>query len=375
MSEHEQHEEVKKTIFNQIHRQLHAKMSPFGGFEMPIQYEGIIKEHIATREAVGMFDTCHMGEFQINGPKACQELDLILSCSVSDLKPGQCRYGFICNEQGGVIDDQIIYRIAENQFYMVVNAATQDTDFEWVKSHCSPTTEVSNVSAVTAKIDVQGPKSPALIKQLVSDTIEDLKFYTFKYSTYKNTKILLSRTGYTGEIGFEIFCPNEVAISFWNDCIGLGAKPAGLGCRDTLRLESGLPLYGHELNDKRNPIEAGFMRAIATTKKYIGSEIILNPKNHVSQLMGLVLEGRSSARSGDSILSPDGKTTIGIVTSGSFAPSLQTAIAVGYVKKEYAQSETPVVIATERKQIPAVIRPNPLYTKGTVRKPIADFLK
>ena len=174
---------------------------------MPIQYGGIIKEHTATREKAALFDTCHMGKIRISGDDACADLDNILTCNVASLKVGQCRYGFICNENGGVIDDQITYRIAENKFIVVANASTQTTDLQWIKEHSSPETTVTDISDITAKIDLQGPHSLSIINKLLDSPIEDLNYFHFTYRYYENTKLLVSRTGYTGEIGFEVFCP------------------------------------------------------------------------------------------------------------------------------------------------------------------------
>lgn len=362
-----------KTVLYLSHRALNAKMEQFGGYNMPIQYDSIIKEHNTTRNDVSLFDTCHMGEFRISGDNACEDLENILSCRISTMKIGQCRYGFICNKNGGVIDDQIIYRIAKNKFFMVVNASTQENDFAWISKHLSYKTSITNISEITAKIDVQGPKSPMVINQLLEDSIEDLKFYYFKYTYYKNTKVLVSRTGYTGEIGFEIYCPHDIATKIWNTCIKLGAKPAGLGCRDTLRLEMGFPLYGQELDEKRNAYESGLTYSIANDKKYIGSNVLLDPEMRNDKLVAIILEGRRAARHGDTILSQDNKV-IGSLTSGSFSPSLKRGIAMGYVKKEFSQIDTNLIIDTKRHKINAKITDLPFYKNATGREPVAKFI-
>ncbi len=364
---------AKKTILYDTHIKLGAKMAPFGGFDMPIQYDGIIKEHHATRNEAVLFDTCHMGEYRITGETATKDLEYILSCRVDDLRDGQCRYGFICNEDGGVLDDQIIYKISSTEYYMVVNAGTQISDFEWIKSHLSEGTTIVNESNNTAKIDVQGPLAPKIVEKLVDDPIIDLKFYTFKLSKFNGTEIIVSRTGYTGEIGLEIYCPNDIAEEFWNACSAEGAKPAGLGCRDTLRLEMGFPLYGHELDEETNPLQTGFARAIDNDKEFIGSKSIFAPDNAPDRLVGLVLEGRRAARHGDKILNNDNEE-IGRVTSGSFSPSLEQAIAFAYVKKEYAEIGTEMKLDTGRKQLPAKITESPFHKKGTCRKAIKRFL-
>lgn len=366
-------QEPTRTILFDTHIALNAKMMPFGGFAMPLQYDGIIVEHSATREAVGIFDTCHMGEFRISGATALKDLEYILTCPIESMRIGQCRYGFICNEQGGVIDDQILYRLADDTFYMVVNAGTQQNDLAWIKEQVSDRTVVEDLSSQTAKIDVQGPKAPKLLEKLLDEPIDDLKFYTFKENRFNGVDIISSRTGYTGEIGLEIYCPNDIAADFWSACVEMGAKPAGLGCRDTLRLEMGFPLYGHELDTVRNPAETGFTRSIAEDKEYIGSTVVLDPMRTKSRLAGITMEGRRAARHGDRILSEDGRE-IGVITSGSFSPSLKTAIALGYVNKEYSDLETELLVDNGRQQLRATVKKLPFYKEATCRKAIAKFL-
>jgi aminomethyltransferase len=364
---------MKKTIFYDTHVKLGAKMAPFGGFDMPIQYEGIVKEHVNTRTNTALFDTCHMGEFLIQGPRACADLDHILSCNVAPLAVGQCKYGFICNEQGGVIDDQVIYRLGETSFFMVVNAGTQDNDFNWVSAHVSPGTTIKNLSAETAKIDIQGPGSVAIVNKLLEQPINSLKFYRFMNNRYRGRDIIVSRTGYTGEIGFEIYCDEQRALEFWNNSMEMGAKPAGLGARDTLRLEMGFPLYGHELSDTRNAAESQFSRALAIDKEFIGSAAVNSPAAVRQQLIGVVLEGRRAARNGDSVIDAAG-TPAGIITSGSFSPSLQQAIALAYIDKNLCVPGTKVSIRTERNDLMGTVSNVPFYKQATGRRPIADFL-
>ena len=350
-----------------------ARTAPFGGYCMPIQYSGIINEHRATREAAAIFDTCHMGEFRISGNNAVSDLETILSCPVASIKTGQCRYGFICNENGGVIDDQIVYRMGENDFFMVVNAATKPADFEWIKRHLSSGTTIENLSAQTAKLDLQGPASVRIIRKLTAAPIDGMKYYTWARNRYRNTEVMISRTGYTGEIGFEIYCPLEIGKTFWNDCLGLGATPAGLGARDTLRLEMGYPLYGHELDDRTNAAESNFSRAIDDTKKFIGSAVVLDPAQKRRLLVGIRLEGRRAARHGDVVLDNSGNA-VGKVTSGSFSPSLACAIALGYVALSASAIGNQVRIRTDRQELTGSIVELPFYKKATGRMDIKKFL-
>jgi aminomethyltransferase len=364
---------LKKTILYDLHVALGAKMAPFGGYEMPIQYSGILAEHKEAREAAVIFDTCHMGEFRVNGANAVADLETVLSCPVAALKTGQCRYGFLCNEKGGVVDDQIVYRLAEKEFFMVVNAATEPADFEWVRGHLSAGTCIENLSAQTAKLDLQGPGSAKIMRKLMAGPIDGMKYYTWAKNRYKKIEVLISRTGYTGEIGFEIYCSNDLGRAFWNDCLNLGALPAGLGARDTLRLEMGYPLYGHELDDSTNAAESGFTRAIDTGKKFIGSGIVLDPSMKQRQLVGIQLDGRRSARHGDAILDKFGNPA-GTVTSGSFSPSLGYAIAFGYVGLPASALGNQVRIRTDRQELAGTIVETPFYKKATGRMDINKFL-
>jgi aminomethyltransferase len=364
---------LKKTILYNEHVALGAKMAPFGGYEMPIQYSGILAEHKAARETAVIFDTCHMGEFRVSGANAVSDLEAVLSCPVAALKIGQCRYGFLCNEKGGVVDDQIVYRIAEKEFFMVVNAATEPFDYAWIRQHLSAGTRIENISAQTAKLDLQGPGSAKIMRKLMAEPIDGMKYYTWAKNRYKNIEVLVSRTGYTGEIGFEIYCSNDLGRAFWNDSLNLGVLPAGLGARDTLRLEMGYPLYGHELDDCTNAAESNFARAIDAGKKFIGSGVVLDPAQKRRQLVGIQLQGRRSARHGDAIIDKNG-TAAGAVTSGSFSPSLGYAVAFGYVSLQMSAVGNQLRIRTDRQELAGTIVDLPFYKKATGRMDINKFL-
>lgn len=364
---------MKRTILYDTHISLGAKMAPFGGYEMPIQYSGIIAEHMAARRAAAIFDTCHMGEFRIRGDRAAGDLEPLLSCHVASIKIGRCRYGFITNEEGGVIDDQILYRMGDNDFFMVVNAATEPADFAWLQRHMSPSTEFVNLSAETAKLDLQGPASPKIMAALMELPIDNMAYYSWMENRYHGREVLISRTGYTGEIGFEIYAANDIGTAIWDDCLARGVIPAGLGCRDTLRLEMGLPLYGHELDEHTNAAESGLLRSIASDKPFTGSTIILDPTKRYRKLVGIVLEGRRAARNGDRIVAASGRE-IGSVTSGSFSPSLGIAIALGYVESNAAAPGTRVSVRTERGDLAGTIANVPFYKEATGRADLRSFL-
>lgn len=364
---------LRKTELHDTHVALGARMGEFGGFLMPIQYEGIISEHQATRTGAALFDTCHMGEFRLSGSGALNDLERLLSCDVASLRVGRCRYGFMCNEQGGVLDDLLVYRLGEDAFLLVVNAGTQSADFEWVTARVSAATLVENISDRTAKVDIQGPASARIVQALMADSVADMRFYTFRHNGYGGEEVLVSRTGYTGELGFEFYGEAHLAVQFWQDCMELGAVPAGLGARDTLRLEMGMPLYGHELDPVRNAAESGFTRAVSQEKTFIGSGVLQDPAKRTACLVGVLFEGRRTARHGDVLVDAAGND-VGTVTSGSFGPSLGKAIAMGYVAPVCAEPGTPLAARTSRQMLPGTVCALPFYKDATGRRPMAEFL-
>lgn len=361
-----------KTPLYELHISLGARMAPFGGFLMPIQYTGIFKEHAATRENATLFDTCHMGEFHLSGATAIRDLENLLSCPIASMAVGQCRYGLMCNANGGVIDDLIVYRLADAAFMLVVNAGTQDDDFRWIQSHCSASTHLENQSATTAKLDLQGPGAPAIMQAMAEDGIADLRYFRFKQTRYRNEPVRISRTGYTGEVGFEIYTPPALARPFWEEAMERGAVCAGLGARDTLRLEMGMPLYGHELTATRNAAEGAIPRAISSDAPFIGHTCVQNDSKRHDTLVGIRLKGRRAAREGDTILAPDG-TPLGVVTSGSFAPSLGVAIALGYIARNKTTSGCAVVLKTSRATLDGTLITLPFYKNATARQPLHIF--
>jgi aminomethyltransferase len=367
-----QSDKDKRTVLFERHRQLGARLAPFGGYMMPIQYSGILAEHKAVRRAAAVFDTCHMGEFRISGKTALADLETLVSCDLSALVPGRCRYGLMCNTDGGVLDDLLVYRLNEADFMLVVNAGTQDADYAWITEHVSEGTILRNISSSTAKVDIQGPLAPAIVRSLLDAPIDDLKFYEFQQNAYRGQSVLVSRTGYTGEVGFEIYSDPSLAVEFWDASIRKGSVPAGLGARDTLRLEAGLPLYGHELTKDRNAAAAGFGPFISRTKEFIGSAAIRRSPGPEERLVGLAFEGRQAAREGNRILSQKG-ADVGAVTSGSYAPSLGHAVALGYVRSEFTGEGTPITVAAHRGLSGTIVNP-PFFREGTARKPLSEFL-
>ena len=366
---------LKKTALYDRHVALGATMAPFAGFYMPIQYEGILREHEAARQAAVVFDTGHMGEIRVQGGSALADLERLVTCRVSSLEPGQCRYGFLCNEQGGVVDDLLVYRLGSDEFMLVVNASNRARDVEWVTARRSAGTGVKDLSDATAKLDIQGPDSPRIVQSLISDSLRGLRYYRFLHTTYRGRKMLISRTGYTGEIGFEFYGDKEIGPLFWDDCLRRGAAPAGLGARDTLRLEMGMPLYGHELSETRNAAEAGFTKAIAADKEFVGSSVVLAEERRTEALIGVAMESRRAARQGDAVLDPASGRRIGVVTSGSFSPSLKAAVAMAYVERSFRAPGVKVLVEAARQRLAGAVSELPFYTRGTARKPMGEFLE
>ena len=366
--------EAKPTLLLERHLSLGAKMAPFGGFLMPIQYSGIVREHEAVRTATGLFDTCHMGEFHFTGTEAVADLERLVSCNVASLGIGQCRYGLLCNPAGGVIDDLILYRKGDAEFMMVVNAGTQAGDLAWIRDHLRAGTDVTDLSGETGKLDLQGPGAPAMLAGLLDVPFNGLKYFRFMDNTLEGEPVLVSRTGYTGEIGFELYASESMTLRLWDRLLEGGAQPAGLGARDTLRLEVGLPLYGHEMDVKRNAAESGFTSVLSSDKDFVGCESVRRVSPSSSSLMGVLLEGRRAAREGD-VVQLAGGEAVGVVTSGSFAPSLGCAIALAYIRCAHADAGRAVEVVTARQVLSGKLVHTPFYRNGTVRKALINFLE
>lgn len=344
-----------------------AKMAPFAGWLMPIQYEGILAEHHHVRAHAGLFDICHMGEFRIEGPGAEQALEKALSHNLRTLAPGKCRYGFFLNENGGVLDDGIVYRLGPNAFMAVVNAACAAGDFAVLRERFPHNVELTDISSSTGKIDLQGPDSLEVLEGALGEGLRDLGYFSFRETRWRDVPLLVSRTGYTGELGYELYLPAEKTEAFWVALLAdARVKPVGLGARDTLRLEAGLPLYGHDLDADHSPAEAGMGRMLTSEADYVGK---LGAQRVAEVLVPLVIEGRRSARHGDVVALPDG-VAVGCVTSGSFAPSVGAAIAFAWIKAAHAHEENFLVRAS-RTELPARKTEIPFYRQGSARKKLA----
>lgn len=359
-----------KTPLHDTHVKLGARIAPFGGWDMPIQYEGILAEHEQTRKRAAIFDICHMGEFELRGPTAERDLERLLTQNVATIKPGQARYGYLLNEDGGVLDDLTCYRLGADRFWLVVNAATRPADAAWIRSHLSPQTTFEDLSDGIAKLDIQGPASREEMERVTGTMLPDLKYFFSAECELLGTKTLLSRTGYTGEWGYEIYFPWNDAVRFWEAFTASGAiKPAGLGARDTLRLEVAYPLYGHELGPGRTPIAASRGLFVDMTKDFIGKAACARDLETgcPRYLAGLRLESKRAARAHDQVLH-NGRAC-GEVTSGSLAPSLGAAVALAYLDAALCAPGTRLDIAVAAgKTLPATVVELPFYRDGTARR-------
>ena len=351
------------------HVALGARMAPFAGWDMPIQYAGILPEHHHTRTACSVFDICHMGEFELRGPGAAADLERLLTMSVGTLKDGQCRYGYLLREDGGVLDDLTCYRWGEGHYWLVVNAGTLEGDREWVRARLSPDTVFEDLSPATAKLDVQGPASRAAMERAFDAAMPELGYFRFTPLTLSGVPCLVSRTGYTGEWGYEVYLPAAEAPRFWDLLVERGgARPAGLGARDTLRLEVGYPLYGHELSTERTPVAGARGAFVDAAKEFVGAAAV---RRDLAQgcpryLCGLRLESKRAARTHDRVFVAG--DVVGEITSGSLSPSLGVAVALAYVDAARTAPGTRLEIVVHGSGLPATVVELPFYRGGTARR-------
>ena len=355
--------DLKRTPVWEVHKELGARMVPFGGWDMPVQYsEGIIAEHNWTRSEVSLFDCSHMGQFRVSGPNAATDLDNLLPRSSSAQKVGSCRYNFLLNDEGTVIDDVVVYRMGEEEYYIVVNAGTTPGDAAHIQAHLSADTVFVDESAETAKLDIQGPKTRDVLAALGLADVWPKYFY-LQSVEIDGVSVLLSRTGYTGEAGVELYIPAGKSIALMKKILAIpGVKPAGLGARDTLRLEMGYPLYGHELNIETTPLEAGFGGMLKLAgRTFIGGEALAKaPKR---KMVALRLESRRAAREGANVYL-NGEV-IGKVSSGAYGPSVGAAIALAFIPADCDASE--LQLEAGRTTLDAMVTSVPFYANGTAR--------
>jgi len=360
-------EQYQRTPLFDEHNALNARMVPFGGWEMPVQYEGILKEHAHTREAASIFDISHMGEFIIEGNCVESGLDRLVTMSLSDLPIRSCRYGCMPNEQGGVIDDLIVFRLEQEKWFIVVNGATTQKDAAHFQKHLTASSKFMDVSPQTGKIDIQGPASREVLSSFVA-RIDKLDYYTFDFFDLLGENVLISRTGYTGELGYEIYYPWNKTKELWQALIAHDkVKPAGLGARDVLRLEMGYSLYGHELGEDISPLESGLNRFIQFEKDFIGKNVLVAQKNEglKRKIVGLISETRRAPREGYQIYLESGEA-IGKVTSGTFSPCLNSGIGLGFVDVQHAGQGSKIFFGDDKNKNVAVIVPRTFYKSNSL---------
>jgi len=358
----------KITPLTEIHKNSGAKMAPFGGFLMPIQYSGIIAEHNWTRSSCSIFDICHMGEFVVRGDFKNSGLDRIVTFNLGNMKIGFCKYGFMLNEEGRILDDLIVYRVEQEEWMLVVNAATIEKDEAHIKKNLSWDSHFKNISDTIAKLDLQGPESLNVLKNITGNKIAALSYYSFGDFLIDEEEYLISRTGYTGELGYEVYANSTHAERLWNLFLqDERVHPAGLGARDTLRLEMGYPLYGQDLTEEITPLEAQMERFVDFDKDFIGRDALLKQKEQgvTHNLAGFTVNSRRAPRHNYKILS--NSKEIGIVTSGSFSPSLSCGIGMGYVLSEYNKIGSKIIIQNGNVEMEAEIVEKTFYKKGTVK--------
>lgn len=358
---------MKNTALTHIHESLGAKIIPFAGYNMPVSYEGINIEHETVRKAVGVFDVSHMGEFFLSGENALALIQKITSNDAAKLTPGKAQYSCMPNNDGGIVDDLIIYMISENEYMLVVNASNIEKDWNWIAAHNDLKVTMTNRSDDWSLLAIQGPKAVEAMQSLTSVDLSSIQFYTFQIAEFAGlANVIVSATGYTGSGGFEVYVKNEDAEALWNKVFEAGAdfgiKPIGLAARDTLRLEMGYCLYGNDINDTTSPIEAGLGWITKFNKDFVNSEALKKQKEEgvTRKLVAFELVERGIPRHDYEIVDAAGKV-IGIVTSGTMSPSLGIGIGMGYVSTTHTAIDSEIFIQIRKNAIPAKVVKLPFY--------------
>lgn len=360
---------LKRTPLYPLYELHKARVIDFGGWELPVQFAGIQAEHHAVREKAGLFDVSHMGEVRVQGEKALEYLQTMTTNDVSRLQPGQTQYSFMCYPDGGVVDDLLVYRLKDEEFMLVINAANIDKDMEWLQSHLQDGVLLHNISDDTALLALQGPLSASILEKVTETTVTGLKpFHLLPDAEVAGVRSIVSRTGYTGEDGFELYTASENAVYLWEKLLEAGAEaglvPAGLGARDTLRFEARLPLYGQELSEDITPLEAGLSMFVKLDKgQFIGRDALLEQKRQGirRKLVGLEMTERGIPRTGYPVYR-DGQP-IGEVTSGTQSPTLKTNIGLALVDIAHSQPDTPLQVEIRGKRLQAKVIPTPFYKR------------
>jgi aminomethyltransferase len=360
---------IKNTALTDTHIQLNAKMVPFAGYNMPVSYEGINAEHDTVRNAVGVFDVSHMGEFILKGKDALDLIQRVTSNDASVLTNGKVQYSCLPNEQGGIVDDLLVYRMTEESYMLVVNASNIDKDWDWISARNTKGVEMHNISDKTSLLAIQGPKAAEALQALTDINLAAMVYYTFEKGKFAGIdNVLVSATGYTGAGGFEIYFENEHANHIWEAVFQAGAaygiKPIGLGARDTLRLEMGFCLYGNDINDTTSPIEAGLGWITKFTKDFTNSKNLLAQKENgvAKKLVGFEMIDRGIPRHDYEICDAEGNN-IGVVTSGTQSPTLQKGLGMGYVATAHSKTGSEIFIKVRDRLLKAAVVKVPFLKK------------
>src|SRR3989339_385000 len=352
-----------QTVLYDEHKKLNARFTEFGGWEMPVFYSSIIDEHNAVRNKAGIFDTSHMGEILISGPGAVNFLEKLVPARVAALAPGQARYSMLLNENGGIIDDIIIYR-REKDILLIVNASNAGKDFEWLKKNITQSVSLENLSAGLCLLALQGPEAEKLLQPFVKQDLSKIKYFNFitpDFVPFKPEFAFLARTGYTGEDGFELLFSKECAVQVWQALLKAGAKPCGLGCRDTLRLGACMPLHGHEIDEATTPLEAGLSWAVSFDKDFIGKPALVKEKNEgLKKYLAAFSMSGGIPRGNCDIIYRGEKT--GSVVSGTFSPTLKKGIGMGFSAKRLEPGEKIEILIHGQKK-PAEVVKKPFYKR------------
>ena len=358
--------ENKRTCLYDKHVALGALISPFGGFDMPIQYTNIVDEHNAVRQACGIFDVSHMGEVLVTGPQSEKFVNYIFTNDIAGAPDGKIFYGMMCHPTGGVVDDLLVYRMGAQRFFLVINASNIDKDVAWIMEHAKDfDVVVENQSEKYGEVAVQGPKTEEIVERILGIHCSDLAFYTCKEVEIAGETIIISRTGYTGEDGFEIYASHAFTNEVWDKLVGSGeVKPCGLGCRDTLRFEVGLPLYGDELTDEITPLEAGLGMFAKLDKDFIGRDALVAQKAEglKRKIVGIELKDKAIPRHGYEV-EADGKV-IGIVTTGYNSISTGKSVCMAMLDIDYTKLDTEVAVRIRKKVFPGVVTKKRFYDKN-----------
>ncbi|MGE4320007.1 MAG: glycine cleavage system aminomethyltransferase GcvT [Acholeplasmataceae bacterium] len=356
---------MKQTPLFEAHQKLNAKITPFAGYEMPLYYQDISKEHLAVRHQVGIFDVSHMGEFYVQGEQARSFVNQLVTNMITD-ETKKVTYGLLLNHEGEILDDLLVYTLSPNDFVLVVNASNIEKDFNWISSQNQGLVNIKNLSDEWSEVAIQGPLAEHVVTNIFNDQIKDLKFMHFMQLPYQKSGVIVSRTGYTGEDGFEIYASNEDIKSIWDQALNLGATPCGLGARDTLRFQANLPLYGHEIDMDIHPYVSGLKFAVKLDKSFNGKEQLIKKQETLTKkLVGIELLERNIPRQGYKVFKDDKE--IGYITTGYLLPESDIPLAIALIDQDQSALDNEVYVEIRNKKVKAKVRNRKFLVKNYVK--------